>query len=87
MAAGWKSSSSAHPSLSPATPQPWTLGGPAGSPFSWILRHAYCPRLGLATTCLGPTGQRGLAHPQLQPGIILVDVKVSGPTWPGPGSH
>lgn len=78
---GWlENSSSALPSLLPGAP--CTPRVPVGSPFWWIPRCAYCPRLGSVAACPGPTCQRRLAHRQVQPGISLVDVSISGP-----GSH
>ena len=83
----WKNSSSALPSLLPGAPQPWHCGCPCAAPFSWIPRRARCPWLGRAAACPGPARWQRLAPCQLWPGISLVDVSVSGPTWPGPGSH
>lgn len=78
---GWlENSSSALPSLLPGAP--CTPRVPVGSPFWWIPRCAYCPWLGSVAACPGPTCQRRLAHRQVQPGISLVDVSISGP-----GSH
>lgn len=35
----------------------------------------------------GPRSPSGTGPSQLQPGISLVDMSISGWTWPGPGSH
>lgn len=63
-------------------------GGARGQPF--LMDTKPCPlpvAWPLPLPAWAPLTGWGLAHRQLQPGISLVDVSVSGPTWPGPGSR